>query len=289
MTNSTPPFYLLRPNFQLRPTIKQIVLVLLCVFFDTLSAKAQINNDSSTTNSSTTLRILSFNILHGATTRGDFDLDVIAKVITDAHPDLVALQEVDRKTNRAHALDLALELGWKTKMVALFGKAMPYDGGEYGEALLSNYSIIQSRNIPLPHALGSEPRTALEILVELPSTDTIAFVGTHLDHLKEEKDRIAQALKINEVFSKNKYPTLLVGDLNTIPESPPINILEEMWTATYDKSNPAATYPSSAPTRKLDYVMYYPKNKWKVLETRVIQDTIASDHCAYLVTLELVK
>ena len=149
MTNPTPPFYLLRPS------IKQIVHLLLCVFFVSLSAKAQINNDNSTTNSSTTLRILSFNILHGATTRGDFDLDVIAKVITDAHPDLVALQEVDRKTNRAQTLDLALALGWKTNMAALFGKAMPYDGGEYGEALLSNYSILQSRNIPLPHASGS--------------------------------------------------------------------------------------------------------------------------------------
>ena len=33
--------------------------------------------------------------------------------------------------------------------------------------------------------------------------------------------------------------------------------------------------------------MFYPKNRWKVLETKVIQDTIASDHCAYLVTLQL--
>jgi hypothetical protein len=48
-----------------------------------------------------TLKILTFNILHGATTNGDFDLDAIAKVIISADPDLVALQEVDYKTNRA--------------------------------------------------------------------------------------------------------------------------------------------------------------------------------------------
>jgi len=33
--------------------------------------------------------------------------------------------------------------------------------------------------------------------------------------------------------------------------------------------------------------MFYPANRWKVLETKVICDTIASDHCAYLVVLEL--
>ncbi|MDY7396703.1 hypothetical protein UMM65_15750 [Aureibaculum sp. 2210JD6-5] len=43
------------------------------------------------------VRVLTFNILHGATTKGDFNLEVIAKVIKDANPDFVALQEVDNK------------------------------------------------------------------------------------------------------------------------------------------------------------------------------------------------
>jgi len=47
------------------------------------------------------VRILTINILHGATTQGDFDLDKIAAVIQQTNPDLVALQEVDFKTNRA--------------------------------------------------------------------------------------------------------------------------------------------------------------------------------------------
>jgi len=122
----------------------------------------------------------------------------------------------------------------------------------------------------------------------LPSGDTIAFIGTHLDHLKDEKDRISQALKINEVFSSNKYPTILAGDLNAEPGSTPINILEQMWTASYNKEKPEFTFPSDNPSKKIDYVMFYPINRWRVIETKVIQDTIASDHCAYLVTLELI-
>ncbi len=260
----------------------KIISTILFFLFSFHLVGAQIISDNSNI-----IRVLSFNILHGATMNGDFDLDVIARVITDTEPDLVALQEVDFKTNRAMKYDLVTELGWRTKMAPLFGKAMNYDGGEYGEGILSKYTLLESRNVPLPYSPGNEPRAALEITTILPSGDTIAFIGTHLDHLKDEKDRIAQSNKINDVFSNNKHPSLLAGDLNAIPGSHPINILEEYWTGTYNKLMPTPTFPSNNPKVKIDYVMYHPKNRWRVIDTKVIQDSIASDHCAYLVTIEL--
>ena len=60
-----------------------------------------------------------------------------------------------------------------------------------------------------------------------------------------------------------------------------------MWAASYNKQNPEPTFPSVNPTKKIDYVMFYPTNMWKVHEIEVIQDSIASDHCAYLVIIEL--
>ena len=239
------------------------------------------------TDSSNIVKVLSFNILHGATTKHDFNLDLIALVIIEANPDFVALQEVDFKTNRAKKYDLVTELGWRSKMIPLFGRAMPYDGGEYGEGVLSKYSFLMTRNVALPYSPGNEPRAALEITTILPSGDTISFVGTHLDHLPDETDKVAQAKKINQVFSLNKYPTILAGDLNDIPGSATIDILEEYWSSAYNKESPLPTFPSKNPVKKIDYVMYYPENKWKVVSTEVIQDSIASDHCAYLVTLEL--
>ena len=111
------------------------------------------------------------------------------------------------------------------------------------------------------------------------------FANTVAKH--DEKDRIAQAKEINRVFLTNIYPTILSGDLNAIPGSAPINILEEYWSAAYTRESAEPTFPSDKPIKKIDYVIHYPKNSWKVIETRVIQDSIASDHCAYLVTLEL--
>jgi len=237
--------------------------------------------------SKTTVKVLSFNILHGATTKGDFDLDRIAQVIIDTDPDLVALQEVDFKTNRAKKYDLATELGWRTKMAPLFAQAMPFDGGGYGEGILSKTSFLNTRNVPLPFSPGNEPRSAAAITTILSSGDTISFIGTHLDHLKDEKDRISQAREINRVFSINKLPSILAGDLNATPESKTIKIFEEFWTSAYDKNAPKPTFPSVNPTKKIDYIMFYPKERWRVIERRVIQDSVASDHCAYLVTLEL--
>ncbi len=39
--------------------------------------------------------------------------------------------------------------------------------------------------------------------------------------------------------------------------------------------------------KKIDYVLYKPANRWKVLETKVIDEKIASDHCPLLTVLEL--
>lgn len=232
----------------------------------------------------TTIRVLSFNILHGATTKEDFDLEKIASVIKATNPDLVAMQEVDFKTNRAKNYDLVTELGWRTKMAPLFGIAMPYDGGAYGEGILSKMPILASRNVALPHSPGNEPRAALEVLVQLESGDTIAFIGTHLEHQETSPDRIDQAKMINEVFGENKYPSILAGDLNASPESEPISILKALWT---DASGNDMTYPSDNPSIKIDYIMYRPAEKWERIETKVICDEVASDHCVVLSVLRL--
>ena len=251
------------------------------VFILTLSLTSQ-----GQTQKNPVVRILTFNILHGATMQGNFDLDRIAAVIQQTNPDLVALQEVDFKTNRAKQYDLATELGWRTKMAPLFGKAMNYDGGAYGEGVLTKMPIIASRNIPLPHSPGNEPRSALEVTGELMTGDTICFIGTHLEHQRSCTDRIDQVNEINRVFLQNRFPTILAGDLNDTPESEAISILKRHWKDS-EGVNHNPTYPSNNPQRKINYILYHPANQWKVLKHKVICDSIASDHCAVLSVLEL--
>lgn len=264
--------------------MKSFIYFLICLFIFV----SNLNGQSIVTDSSKVVRVLSFNILHGATTKGDFDLDAIAKVILDTKPDFVALQEVDFHTKRALTYDLATELAYRTKMVPLFGRAMKYDGGEYGEGILSRYTFVSTRNVSLPHHDGDEPRAALEITSVLPSQDTISFIGTHLDHLQNESNRIQQATEINRVFSSNKYPSILAGDLNAEPGSKTMEIFGRSWTPSYREDQLEFTYSSVDPVKKIDYVLFAPAARWKVIETKAICDEIASDHCAYLAVLELI-
>ena len=231
------------------------------------------------------IKVMTYNIYHGATMKNDFDLDLIANVIKKQDPDLVALQEVDLRTERAHKMDLVLELAKRTKMIPLFGKAMDYDGGEYGEGILSRYSFTMTRNHALPHTRGKEPRAALQAVIQLPSGHKISFVGTHLDHTQKDKNRIMQAKKINKIFQNLGHPAILAGDLNAEPGSRPIDILENHWQSSFQKATP--TYPSDKPVKKLDYIMFHPDTAWRIVSKKVIDEKIASDHCPVVVELEL--
>ncbi len=126
------------------------------------------------------LRILTYNIHHGEGTDGRFDLARIAGVITALRPDLVALQEVDRKTTRAHGIDQAAELARLTGMNYAYGPAMEYAGGEYGEAILSRFGLVSIDNYILPWPDGSEPRALLVVRVEVVGIGPVTFGGTQL-------------------------------------------------------------------------------------------------------------
>jgi len=244
---------------------------------------------TSTFFSQTNVNVLTYNILHGANTDGSNNYDKIAEIINSVNPDLVALQEVDFMTNRVKKINLAQEIALRTNMISLFGKAMNFDNGEYGVAVLSKNEIISSQNITLPVYHENEPRTVLQILTTMDSGDTISFICTHLDYKPNSLERIEQVNKINELFANSKFPTILAGDFNDIPNSDAINILEKYWQSTYDKLNPEFTFPSNMPNRKIDYVMFIPKVKWELIDKKVICDLVATDHCGFSVSLKLLK
>lgn len=240
----------------------------------------------SESDSTKILRIFTYNILHGATMDQDFNFDEIANVIKSVNPDIVALQEVDYKTNRAKKYDLTKELAVRTGLIPLFGRAMYYDDGEYGEGILSKYSFIKTEAVSLPHLPENEPRTALSVLFEMESKDTVMFIATHLDHLDEDNDRYRQAVAINNEFRGIKYPAILAGDLNDIPTSRSILELYKCWNDPM-KNTIETTWPVDNPKLKLDYIMFMPAQKWIVLETKIICDKEASDHCGVLTVLKL--
>jgi len=239
------------------------------------------------------VRILTYNIHHGEGMDRKFDLPRIAAVIKATKPDIVALQEVDNKTLRAMRVDQAARLGKLTGMHAIFGKAMDFRMGQYGEAILSRYPMTDTKTHALPHTKACEPRCALEATIHLGKEEnapTFRFVATHLEHA-DKAVRLSQAKALCQLFGKetdSATPLILAGDLNSQPGSPPIKVLTKDWTDA-TAGNLKSTWPSDKPKIKVDYVMFRPANRWRVVEVKVIDDHGASDHRPVLVVLERVK
>ncbi|MCA9322183.1 MAG: endonuclease/exonuclease/phosphatase family protein [Planctomycetes bacterium] len=231
------------------------------------------------------LRIVSYNIHHGEGTDSVFDLERIASVIRSVEPDLVALQEVDRATQRSSGVDQAAELGRLTGLTATYGMAMPYQGGGYGDAVLSRHPQIASGALPLAASLDHEPRIATWVTIEVGGRP-VTFVSTHLDHTKDPQDRVSQARALVAHWPREAMgDVILVGDLNAKPGSEPMRILLEHFDDA-SAGSPAHTYPSEGPVRRIDWVLFRPERGWRVVESGVLDETVASDHRALFVVLE---
>src|SRR5690606_20872724 len=112
-----------------------------------------------------------------------------------------------------------------TGMHYYFTKAMDYQGGEYGDAVLSKFPIIDSKRYELPVTASSfEPRSLALITVEKDGKQ-FHFGSTHLDHTGDDANRNLQANKIVEIVKTLTKPVILAGDWNARPESEAINIL----------------------------------------------------------------
>ena len=229
------------------------------------------------------LRVLTYNIHHGRGTDGQVDLERIAKVILSTHPDLVALQEVDHRTGRTNNADQAQVLALLTNMEAHFGRAIDFDGGEYGEAVLLGLKSGTPRTHPLPASPGHEQRAALAVPVWLPSGEEVLFVGTHLDHTKDPADRLAQSIALRALFS-DQTAVVLVGDLNAEVGSPPVERLLKVFDRAGGRQ-PLPTFPSNKPTKSIDHVLFRLPG-WSVKSIRIVDAPDASDHAPLLVVFE---
>jgi len=222
-----------------------------------------------------TLRVLTYNIHHGEGTDERFDYERLAKVIDALSPDIVALQEVDRGTERASGVDQAKLLGKLCKMHHAYGQAMPYQRGQYGEAILSRIPIETVNVHPLPYNLDREPRAALEVRVEVEGLGPLVFVGTHLCH-QDEALRTLQTRRLAQLFDKEEGPpVILAGDFNARPGSAPMNVLlEDGWTDVI------------APRSRIDYVLVRAADPWQVKSVTIVDEPVASDHDPVLAVLE---
>lgn len=255
----------------MRPFRCFIIVLLVASFCCTLWGRAE---DLKTPQQ--TLRLVSYNIKHGRGMDGKVDLARTARVLSGLKPDLVALQEVDKKCIRSGRVDIAADLGRRLKMHHCFGKFMDYQGGEYGMAVLSRFPILRMVRHELP--AGAEPRCALAVAVKCPqSAKPVTFVCIHNDWTKESL-RVSQVSALLKALKSTKTPVVLAGDFNGERTDASLRMLAKAgWLILEKHGGGKKTWPSVKPKVEIDFFAL--RGFKNIAATcRVVAEAEASDH-----------
>lgn len=222
------------------------------------------------------LHVVSYNIRHGRGMDNTVNLPRIADVLRALAPDIVGLQEVDDRVERSGSVAQADSLGRLLNMQSAFGAFMPYQGGQYGLAVLSRHPIVRSHAVRLPD--GNEPRVALLAEVALPDADTVAVINVHFDWVRDDTLRFAQASALTAVLDTLSRPYVVLGDFNDQPASRTLALFAARAVEAKKAAADRFTFSSTEPTKEIDFIFAAPANQWGVGPAQVLHEPMASDH-----------
>jgi endonuclease/exonuclease/phosphatase family metal-dependent hydrolase len=236
----------------------------------------------------TVIRVVSYNIrLCGVGMDGKRDLARQAEVLRPLKPDIVLLQEVDRRSLRSGMVDGAKELGEALGLKHHFAKAIPLQLGDYGNAILTRYeSAGDTRVVELSG--GAERRVALLLPLRVPTAtgEREVLIGcVHLD-FRSDIEMEPNGVKLATLLATETRPIIFGGDINFRPGSRTVRALEVALTRL-PMPPPAATYPADNPRVEIDHLFIRPASAWRSRECRVIPEALASDHRPVFAELEL--
>lgn len=200
---------------------------------DTVTAMENVSRNASR-DRHRSLRVMSYNIHHGAGTDGVYDLRRVIDVIESVDPDIVALQEIDknyyvpwRESSRSDLDDQPELLTDWSNMNAEYFVHIDYAGtedhfdnyedakGQYGDLILSKYPILASEFYPF-NAQQHEDDYYHNGIGETKINAKGAhfwFYTVHPNAFSLEMNRKQQE-QIIQTTSNRELPRILGGDFN---------------------------------------------------------------------------
>jgi endonuclease/exonuclease/phosphatase family metal-dependent hydrolase len=224
---------------------------------------------------------------------------LLIQALARVQPAIIGLQEVcpDPSTGASQAEPLAAELGY-AQLCRSMATTDPGGGQSAGGlAVLSRYPVSEFVEVPLPCPEDTE-QYAVRAVLSPPGRAMDLFV-VHLTP-RSEAARLEAVKRIVEEIGerKSERTTLVMGDFNCLPGSPPLQaltsgagpqeLLRDAWREVHaDTDGP--TMPSQAPVVRLDYILVAPEVVVRRIE-RIGQEPdvdgfYASDHLGVVATL----
>lgn len=248
-------------------------------------------------NSDSSIKCLTYNIQLGFKANQDpwnvenigatyEQIENIAGIINKFKPDIITLQEVPRNRSNTEIKNFIEVLANRLKMNYAFG-AHGYndaDGvypmsGEWGNAILSNYEIIEINNTEISHIDKWQKRSILDAKLALNDSTYIHVISLHFGNgLSEYNEGISNTKSyINELNS----PTILMGDFN--PQFGSVVLGEDLETIGLVDSDTTLIFGVDR--------IFYTEKRFSTLMVESYYDTInwTSDHPANYCELKFIN
>ncbi len=224
--------------------------------------------------------------------------DLLIDQLVDLEPSVVGLQEL-RHFLPNQARWIAQRVGTRTG--APHWLHATWKSGIWwlweGSGILTRLPIVERDSL----TLGGQSRVAGFARVRLPEGGVLDFYNTHLA-TGSESLRVSQTERIMAWMGRRPdTPAVLVGDFNTIPNQPSLEVVRRSMRSAYADVNgrePEATVPTplrQKPSRPavLDYI--FVNDKVEVHDARVAFDAVspidphlcASDHYGLAATISV--
>ena len=219
----------------------------------------------------TRLRVATFNIRHGRGMDGIVNLRRTARAIERAGADVIALQEVDRLTQRSGGLDEPAVLQSLTGLWIGFWPTLQWETGSFGLALGAR-EPLEARFHGLDNAGVGRPHG-----VVIAEVSGVAILATHLS--TQDEARRAEAHGLLTLARSLEGRAVIAGDLNQASRH--LGAFHELgFTGGRARRS---TFPSWLPLRQIDHVLAGPGVR--IVRSWTVR-TLASDHLPLVAEIE---
>ncbi len=204
--------------------------------------------------SDSTALFASYNIHKAVGTDGVFDPERIAQVVAEISPDVIALQEADRRFgDRAGLLDLRRISGDIGLVpIQVTGQRMASHGW-HGNLLLVREALVHDlRQVRLP---GLEPRGALVVDMQV-GEHPVRVMAAHLGLLRQSRLLQVETL-LSHAGGGDGRPVVVMGDLNEWRRDRR-SALRPFHAGFGPTNHSAKSYPSYFPMFALDRIIARP-------------------------------
>jgi endonuclease/exonuclease/phosphatase family metal-dependent hydrolase len=186
--------------------------------------------------------------------RGRFAPIEQADALAELDADLVVLTEVDRGWPQAGGHDVHRLLSERLGLAATFA---PAGNWLRGHAVLTDLPVTEVQRHRLPRGPGALDATLLSVVVQLDEDRSLAVLTTRLHPVEAHADvRRRQARAIAAEIARQRargLEVVLLGDLQAEPQTPELEPLESLLTATIPVGR--ATWPAARPRQQLDHIL----------------------------------